>query len=982
VILLFTIKISIGRPFIKTYMYSYKSSKSSLIKLLRRILASFIAGVFLVNTLFFDIAIAQPSVSTLAPLAASENPKVKREITAAMFRASRLIWLANSPRYLDLLSRYSALALLLPSGRYLMTPETAANDLTLIRSAAHEDNEVLMQQEEKLHATRYNKLMRQILDRDDIMKLYYVLSHYKEPTKQPNNIVFNDLISKAFEILFILDEGLVYPDELKPEEREFIVLMRPILQAKDSLGRYKNFSQVFFDTDKRTKAIKALQENKDERFYRVANSVLADNSPPEDLQKRLLSATEILLPMLKVVDIEKVRGPPDVLSKMKSILIQSGQEVDVQRFSHLLKVKPIPDEIIFFIDNKCLLVRKNELQDAMKNLDMADLQQIILSLGAYINLWENNTILDEADNILLSAKSSIQSGQVVNQFAVAFQRPLLIGNVKIPSRFCIQAMNGNDSVDGLPSERTLRRYEEYGRSGAGLIISESSGIGETWRTNNLIVNRDHAQGVNNIVAAVKRENPTAVLLFQIGYKCPTPASVAIFDPHFARLEGKEPLHETLTREEIRSIINSYIDAAEVVYDSGGDGVELKACHMSLLMNFLMPSNHRQDEYGGTLNNRMRIVLEIINGIRKRIPDTRFKIGVRLSMYEGLSYPGGMGTVNHLSASEDISESCAMLAAFADAGAELLNISAGNAVLTPDVMSPTEMPSNFSLANLEGFPLFRYAKTAKDYLRARGINDVVLIGSGFSTFGKALPYVAMLNLSNENMDLIGIGRQAFVDPDLLHIASCEFKTCALCNRCFHVLLMKYQLPANCIRNGDYRKLFSMLQGGKIEEIGPDLIEFVVRAYLSLKGDSKREMAEFMARYGDAFNEIFLKRLQNNPADADALFYFDQTRDLEVFYKVQQLRNTIEVGLRPLYDNVLRNIQAGIAISPSQPENTTAVGWTEKHRLDDTYREFVLPLASQISREHNVRLTQYAAADGTTSVDLDNLLQEAKIDTAIF
>jgi hypothetical protein len=241
---------------------------------------------------------------------------------------------------------------------------------------------------------------------------------------------------------------------------------------------------------------------------------------------------------------------------------------------------------------------------------------------------------------------------------------------------------------------------------------------------------------------------------------------------------------------------------------------------------------------------------------------------------------------------------------------------------------------------------------------------------------------MLNLSNENMDLIGIGRQAFVDPDLLHIASCEFKTCALCNRCFHVLLMKYQLPANCIRNGDYRKLFSMLQGGKIEEIGPDLIEFVVRAYLSLKGDSKREMAEFMARYGDAFNEIFLKRLQNNPADADALFYFDQTRDLEVFYKVQQLRNTIEVGLRPLYDNVLRNIQAGIAISPSQPENTTAVGWTEKHRLDDTYREFVLPLASQISREHNVRLTQYAAADGTTSVDLDNLLQEAKIDAAIF
>jgi hypothetical protein len=153
-----------------------------------------------------------------------------------------------------------------------MTPETIANDLALIRSANHEDNEILMQQEERLHPTRYNRLMKQVLARGDIMKLYRSLSHYTEPNNKPNNVIFNDLISTAFEILFIIDKGLVYQDELKPEEREFIALIRPILEAKDSLGRYKNFSQVFFDIDKRTKAIKALQEDKNERFYRVANS--------------------------------------------------------------------------------------------------------------------------------------------------------------------------------------------------------------------------------------------------------------------------------------------------------------------------------------------------------------------------------------------------------------------------------------------------------------------------------------------------------------------------------------------------------------------------------------------------------------------------------------------------------------------------------------------------------------------------------------
>jgi len=236
--------------------------------ILFRAMAVVLVCLFLVN----NIALAQSSISTLATLPASENPIAKREITAAMYRASRLIWLANSPRYLDLLDRYNALALLLPSGRYLMTPETASNDLALIRSANHEDNEILMQQEEKLHPTRYNRLMQQILGRDDIMKLYRALAHYKEPNKQPDNIIFNDLISKAFEILFIIDEKLVYSDELKPEEKEFVTIMRPILQAKDSKGRYKNFSQVFFDIDKRTKAIKVLQENKDERFYKVANA--------------------------------------------------------------------------------------------------------------------------------------------------------------------------------------------------------------------------------------------------------------------------------------------------------------------------------------------------------------------------------------------------------------------------------------------------------------------------------------------------------------------------------------------------------------------------------------------------------------------------------------------------------------------------------------------------------------------------------------
>lgn len=274
-------------------MDNFKSSNIKLKKLIRRGLSPLIAGVFLINTLFSGLVFAQPVgsqpvTSTLAPPAAMQNPKVKRELTASMYRAGRLIWLANSPRYLDLLARYNALALLLPSGRYLMAPETAKDDLSLIRACAHEDYEILMQKEESRHTKRYNRLMRELLARDDIMAIYRKLSGYKDTADQPDNIIFNDLIAKSLELLFIVDETLVYPErELSKDEQELLALMRPILEAKDSRGHYKNFSQVFFDVDRRTKAIQALQEDKSERFYRVASTYEQHRKPDDELNSIL-----------------------------------------------------------------------------------------------------------------------------------------------------------------------------------------------------------------------------------------------------------------------------------------------------------------------------------------------------------------------------------------------------------------------------------------------------------------------------------------------------------------------------------------------------------------------------------------------------------------------------------------------------------------------------------------------------------------------
>ncbi|MBU0571873.1 MAG: ATP-binding protein [Candidatus Omnitrophica bacterium] len=242
-----------------------------------------------------------------------------------MYRESGFIWgVKPGSRHDRILERLRARGVLLDSGRYAV-PErlkkevNPENDLLLVRICCHEDFEVLMQKEEQkmLRAkhprrTRYHRLREQILNNEEILRAYYAqlpdnqkdsiarfpstesllsallsatitrfnLKNKKNRTKeeQAKSILFNDVIACAFELRFIINEHVVYPNtDLSVEEREFIKLMRPILEAKNSRGRYKNFLQVFFDIEKRTKLVRGLQEDKDERFYRVASNTNSDD---------------------------------------------------------------------------------------------------------------------------------------------------------------------------------------------------------------------------------------------------------------------------------------------------------------------------------------------------------------------------------------------------------------------------------------------------------------------------------------------------------------------------------------------------------------------------------------------------------------------------------------------------------------------------------------------------------------------------------
>ncbi len=287
---------------------------------LSRVTSAFLIHAFLLSNIALAAPVASNPKYSLARYTATRDYKVNREMYAAMYRKSGFVWgIKPGTRYDRDLERLHARGFLFDSGRFAVPDKlkkvaNPENDLLLVRICGHENFEVLMQKEEQkmLRAqyprrTKYHKLREQVLNDETLLKAYYEqlpkeqrnliaearqgesllpallsttitrfsLKNKKNRTKEDRarSILFNDLIACAFELAFIIDEPLVDPDtELTDKERKFIGLMRPVLEAKDSRGRYKNFSKVFFDFKKRAKLVRSLQEEENERFYRVTNA--------------------------------------------------------------------------------------------------------------------------------------------------------------------------------------------------------------------------------------------------------------------------------------------------------------------------------------------------------------------------------------------------------------------------------------------------------------------------------------------------------------------------------------------------------------------------------------------------------------------------------------------------------------------------------------------------------------------------------------
>lgn len=219
--------------------------------------------------------------------------------------------------------------------------------------------------------------------------------------------------------------------------------------------------------------------------------------------------------------------------------------------------------------------------------------------------------------------------------------PGKIGSLTLKNRILkAPQSSGMSNIDGSVTERLVRYYRDQAAGGAGCIVVEYAyvdDIGAKSAHCHLgISNNEHIPGLAWLAENIKEMGAVPAIQIEhcgrqkfLGTQ-PICAPSAIPWPKLWDQYGVQAVPHVLTIEEIQDIVHAFGDAALRAKEAGFELVEIHGAHGYLLTNFFSPhTNHRNDLYGGSLENRMRIYVEIVRDVRKKVgPD--FPVTIRLS----------------------------------------------------------------------------------------------------------------------------------------------------------------------------------------------------------------------------------------------------------------------------------------------------------------------------------------------------------------
>ncbi len=383
-------------------------------------------------------------------------------------------------------------------------------------------------------------------------------------------------------------------------------------------------------------------------------------------------------------------------------------------------------------------------------------------------------------------------------------QPYQLAGLSIANRFVVQPMEGYDSEnDGSPSRLSIRRYMRYASGGSGIIWYEAVSVMHDGRSNphQLWINKKNSDNYSRLNDDVRKNamkqgiDPFLVVQLTHSGRYSKPEGVA--KPQVAALNKLLDKIQPgiLTDDDLKRIMDQFVESSKVAYKSGFNGVDIKACHGYLVVELLSAKTRMNSIFGGEeTDRRFRFLLEVIDRIKYEVPE--MVVTTRLGISD--LYSGGFGVDEK--GEPDFTEPLLLVDQLKSRGISLVNITMGSPYFNPHVSRPYDNPlpgqKKPGEHPIEG--VMRMINSTA--LFQERFPKIAMVGSAWSFLRHFAPSVGASVIRNGQASFMGFGRNSFAYPsmplDLMKNGIADpRKACITCSGCTR--LIRSLRPGGCV-----------------------------------------------------------------------------------------------------------------------------------------------------------------------------------------
>jgi 2,4-dienoyl-CoA reductase-like NADH-dependent reductase (Old Yellow Enzyme family) len=421
-------------------------------------------------------------------------------------------------------------------------------------------------------------------------------------------------------------------------------------------------------------------------------------------------------------------------------------------------------------------------------------------------------------------------------------RPVRIGHLTAGNRMAVHPMEGCDgTLDGRPDELTFRRWEAFGAGGAKIIWGEATAVVPEGRANprQLLLTGETQPSFAELLERTRRAHRSrfggdgdivvGLQLTHSGRWSHGRPLVARHDAAIDRVKGTDA--ETVDDAYLERLEDRYAEAAGLAASAGFDFVDIKQCH-TYLLNELLSARNREGRYGGSLENRMRFVTNVIGKIRARAG--ALVLASRVNVYDGPPFSAGANGVGEPSVegeagfgveeadrlSPDLGEPLSVIRRLWDSGVAMVNVTMGSPYFNPHIGRPFERqpvdgytPPEHPLVGVD-----RHFRLTAEVQQA--FPELVVIGTGYSWLRHYAANAGAANVAGGRVSVMGLGRGALAYPDFAadlmeHGRMLDRKSCIGVSFCTALMRAKNnelgQFPTGCApRDPFYARQYKLSQ----------------------------------------------------------------------------------------------------------------------------------------------------------------------------